>query len=434
MQFEEFNKKVKDAADQHHPAYDEKAWQKMQKLLDEHMPQQKEDRRRFLLWLLPFLLLGGGLFVTITKPWNPSSNSRNEQQVVTPKSNQNSSENSSAVIETGKTKVEQAADEAANSNTNTQQDINPLQLASTSKTNSPKTNTGVTTKTAISKQNQPAPAEEQPVSKNYLSDNKNEVTPVTPTDPLTNLLQQKQPENKSEEVKTDLAKSTVVENKEPQPGKTKSTDKKKQGNNFLSGFGISVAAGPDASKVGNSSMGKTTVAYGAAISYTWNRFTLRTGVFSATKLYTADEDDYDLNYNLPPTIKFEGADADCRVTEIPVLISYNFADTKKSNWFASTGLSTYLMKRESYTYWYSNNSTGAYYPKFFEFRDQNKHYFSVANLSAGYTRKLNDHVTISAEPYIKIPLQGVGQGQVHLNSAGIMFSVGVKPFTNNQKK
>ena len=91
------------------------------------------------------------------------------------------------------------------------------------------------------------------------------------------------------------------------------------------------------------------------------------------------------------------------------------------------------MNKEDYTYWYSTSS-GSYYPKSFEFRNKNKHYFSVLDLSAGYTRKINDRFSISAEPYLKLPFTGIGQGQVQLNSAGIMFSVGVKPFATKQKK
>jgi len=59
MQFEEFDKKMREAADHHHPNYDEKAWVKMEKLLDKHLPVE-EDRRRFLfLIILLFLGLGG---------------------------------------------------------------------------------------------------------------------------------------------------------------------------------------------------------------------------------------------------------------------------------------------------------------------------------------------------------------------------------------
>ena len=35
MQFDDFDKKIKEAAEHHHPAYDEKAWDKMEKLLDQ---------------------------------------------------------------------------------------------------------------------------------------------------------------------------------------------------------------------------------------------------------------------------------------------------------------------------------------------------------------------------------------------------------------
>ena len=40
-------KKIKEAAENHHPAYDEQAWAKMNKLLDKHMPEKEERRRRF---------------------------------------------------------------------------------------------------------------------------------------------------------------------------------------------------------------------------------------------------------------------------------------------------------------------------------------------------------------------------------------------------
>src|SRR6266404_1300938 len=70
MQFEELDKKIKEAADQHHPAYDEKAWQKMERLLNEHLPRPKNDRRRIIFLLLFLLLAGGGSFLLIAKPWN----------------------------------------------------------------------------------------------------------------------------------------------------------------------------------------------------------------------------------------------------------------------------------------------------------------------------------------------------------------------------
>src|SRR5438552_250603 len=70
MQSEEFDKKIKEAADYHHPAYDESAWVKMERLLNKHLPQKNDDRRRYLFLLFLFLLAGGGAYLMIAKPWH----------------------------------------------------------------------------------------------------------------------------------------------------------------------------------------------------------------------------------------------------------------------------------------------------------------------------------------------------------------------------
>ena len=63
MQSEVFDKKMKEAAENHHPAYDEKAWTKMEDLLDKHLPQEKDKKRRFIFLLFFLLLLGGTGYV-----------------------------------------------------------------------------------------------------------------------------------------------------------------------------------------------------------------------------------------------------------------------------------------------------------------------------------------------------------------------------------
>lgn len=63
MQSEKFDKRTREAAEHHHPAYDEQAWDKMEKLLDKHLPQKEEKKRRLLFFILFFLLLGGGFFI-----------------------------------------------------------------------------------------------------------------------------------------------------------------------------------------------------------------------------------------------------------------------------------------------------------------------------------------------------------------------------------
>ena len=56
MQSEGFDKKMKEAAENHHPAYNEHAWTRMEDLLNKHLPQEKDKKRRFI-FILFFLMM-----------------------------------------------------------------------------------------------------------------------------------------------------------------------------------------------------------------------------------------------------------------------------------------------------------------------------------------------------------------------------------------
>ena len=62
MQSENFDKKIRDSLSQRPPGNDNPAWDKMEPLLDKHMPQQKKDRRRFFFILFLSLFIGGATF------------------------------------------------------------------------------------------------------------------------------------------------------------------------------------------------------------------------------------------------------------------------------------------------------------------------------------------------------------------------------------
>src|SRR6185436_15839931 len=74
MLFEKFDNKIRDAADHHHPAYDEQAWTKMEKLLNKHLPLAEKDNRKIIFFLLLFLFLGGGTWLFINRSNNGHKN------------------------------------------------------------------------------------------------------------------------------------------------------------------------------------------------------------------------------------------------------------------------------------------------------------------------------------------------------------------------
>ena len=72
MQDEEIDIRIKEAAEQHHPSYDDKSWAKMELLLDKHLPIKK-SRKRWLFFLFLFLLLDASILLLVVKSWKKGS-------------------------------------------------------------------------------------------------------------------------------------------------------------------------------------------------------------------------------------------------------------------------------------------------------------------------------------------------------------------------
>ncbi|MNR56356.1 hypothetical protein D3C85_1769110 [compost metagenome] len=54
-----------------------------------------------------------------------------------------------------------------------------------------------------------------------------------------------------------------------------------------------------------------------------------------------------------------------------------------------------------------------------EVSNKNQHILGVANLSVSVERKLNSSMSIGLQPFVKLPLTGIGNYDVKLNSTGV---------------
>src|SRR5690606_7724185 len=106
-------------------------------------------------------------------------------------------------------------------------------------------------------------------------------------------------------------------------------------------------------------------------------------------------------------------DADCYVFEIPLLVRYDFKNTKRINYFAIGGLSSMLMKSEDYQYAYYHIGNPYMYHADRTYTG-NTHVFSNLQFAVGIDKKIGSLFSIQAAPYLSLPLQGVGEGQVNL--------------------
>lgn len=419
MQSEHFDKWVKAAADQHHPAYDEQAWGKMEKLLDKHLPQ-KDSKRRFAFLLLFLFLLAGGGWLLIDQPWQGdktvSATSKPAQG--------NNTTVPGAVINNNPSTSDIANEKSVNNQQAPSVVVTPTDplyniFNGTIKTNRVKTGVAVNSGNITSL----SPAEkliEQPGSD--IKDDKQltDQQVIVPGNPVATLPVNNDNQKKIEEAVKPAEKTTP----EAVNAVAKNGKQAKQKNSF---FFFSLSTGPDVSYAG-AGLGKTKLLSGIGLGYTFNgRLTVKSGLYMARKLYDAEADDYYPSVPPPNMTYLQKIKADCKVYEIPLGISYNFSRSEKNSLFAGVGLSSYLMKKEDYDYMYKYPNGSTYTHKY-TFENENKHFFSVLSLSAGYRRSISKRFSLSAEPYFKIPLSGVGHGKVHLNSAGVIFSVDIKPF------
>ena len=397
---EEYDKSIKEAAGQYHPEYDDTAWEKMEQLLDKHLPQKKRRKRFF--FLLPFLVASGILiFILIL------NTSKKEPPQVTKDAVSTNKKKNSAIAKT-------------------QENIVALPLRQNSKKLTP---AGKGSRLTLSDKLNSIPAHS--INPNYTSSAIGDNT-VT-TDKNEDVVNTIKPEKNSGQMqfrKDDKIIKTAKEEDKKAAKKSSSTN-----HQFRDNLGVTISAGPDVSGVYIKKAGKLTIAYGIGLNYAISKkFGIRTGFYVSKKIYSVDSDDYHLPPGSLASYDFlQNVNANCKVYEIPVAIDYNFKRIKKHNWFASTGLSTYLMKKESYNYFYKTPS-GVLYNKNWTVNNKNRHFFSVLNLSGGYQYFFNSQFSIIAAPYAEIPLAGVGAGKVKLNSAGILFSLKVIPFLKKTSK
>jgi len=186
------------------------------------------------------------------------------------------------------------------------------------------------------------------------------------------------------------------------------------------GFGY----GPDVSLVGFSEVTKPGTNLSILLEYQLNRrWSINSGITYSKKNYKAKGEDYHppkgfWDYGVVPDM----TDATCEVIDIPINIRYYFRPAKSNRLFASTGLSTYLMLTEDYKYQYGRDDP-QHLVLSWSGKNENQHYFAIYNLSVGYQRSMGKQWFLEIEPFVKLPLTGVGFGEVDLWSTGASFSL-----------
>ncbi len=221
--------------------------------------------------------------------------------------------------------------------------------------------------------------------------------------------------NKIAETTADqLTAKTDTTAKKPATQKNKSHEKR---------FYVGIVGAPDISTVRLQAVKKVGVSYGAVAGYKLpKRFSIESGFIYEKKYYDTKGEYFSRkNLKLPPGLKISYASGYCYMWELPLNLNYSFGKKANSSWFATTGVSSYFMKRESYNYDLVYNTYQ--YARSYDYTTKSNTVIAVINFGVGYTHRIGKIGDLRIQPYVKLPVSKIGTGLLPIQSTGIYFGI-----------
>ncbi|MBC7937127.1 MAG: porin family protein [Rhizobacter sp.] len=442
--FDHIEQQMKAAAEGWEPAFDEKAWDQMEQMLEGDNDRKKPVA--WWIWLLPlFLVIGTGIYfmtreekkkdqqIAVVNNIPAGKNNAPADKIISshtiPANNTTvplvpvSGNNESATLTIEKKDTDNIF--------NRPQNVTRKRAVPASDKNNDATGSGKNYDTRKIKDEQKA---RMNISVNgVLASGKMEDTTVDAPSAVPSAKE----EQKAVLIKTENDKKTTValssttnEEKKKKEESEKDIAAKRK-NKQPSRFYFSIVAGIEGNGVnfpGTNKFG-TRAGFTAGYQLTKN-LSIQTGFFAGSKKYVAGKNDYKAKAgSYWSTVEITRVDANCRVFEIPVSLRYDFDPSKKWNAFAGAGLSSYFMDKEDYEYDYIRNSNPYHAKASYK---GNQHLFSVLRLSGGIERKISPQFSLGINPGIAIPLAGVGEGQIKLFSTEFLLSLKYRPFKKSK--
>ena len=186
---------------------------------------------------------------------------------------------------------------------------------------------------------------------------------------------------------------------------------------------LGLLGGPDLSTVKNNSISKVGYSFGLLAGYkAGKRVSIETGLMWSKRFYKSEGKYFNTKkLPIPAYVKIIELDGFCQMYELPIGVTYNFKSGKKNTLFSAVGFSTYFMKNEDYSYKYI--SYGQQNSRYVRYNNSANNWFSILNISVGLNKKIAKNALLRVQPYIKIPLKGIGIGSLPVSGGGLYAGV-----------
>ena len=218
------------------------------------------------------------------------------------------------------------------------------------------------------------------------------------------------------EIKIEKSKEIISAN----PGNGNEKKKIKIKNRFY----IGILAGPQFNEVKSQGFSNPGFSVGLLTGVTLTKkLALETGLFISQKKYFSSGEYFNMKTvaaSMPVGMKVISLNGKSTILEIPLKLKYDFLKKKNGRFFGTIGASSYILAKESNKYLVDLNGNQQKLTR--NYSNNGKYVTAELNLSAGYDYKLKQK-TVRIEPYVQLPMKGIGVGSMPILSTGIHIGV-----------
>ena len=224
-----------------------------------------------------------------------------------------------------------------------------------------------------------------------------------------------------------VIKKDVIDTTQKLPAQLSQT---KNRNNKEHGMYVGMLAGMQLSQVEGQGFRKPGPSIGIITGYRFNnKVSVESGLFYSNKYYYSDGKYFEpakTGTVMPAGMKVVSLEGKSSVLEIPLKIKYDFFKNKQSGWFVTGGFSSTVLLNENNKYaalvFGTPQNMNATY-------QQNRSYFiSAVNFSIGHELKAFKKSNFRIEPYIQIPVKGIGVGSMPVFTTGVHVGITLPGF------
>lgn len=207
--------------------------------------------------------------------------------------------------------------------------------------------------------------------------------------------------------------------------KIKTADKKATNLTARKGFYFGLLAGPELNTVKSQGVKKIGLNAGVLAGYRFNKsISVETGLSLSRKFYSTSGEHFsmkEIGPAMPSAMKVMEVDGNTQILEIPVHFRYEIFQNKKRSIYSLAGFSSLIVDQETNQYHTLLNGTEEMVYGIYK---NNRAYFaSSINLAIVYEQILGTKNLIRIQPYIQLPVKGVGVGDLQVMSSGLHVGI-----------